>query len=110
VAVHLPDVVAGYQSEQYDPAASIQQIDAARPLRAMPVTVLLGDQPEPADALPTEYSEGFQAAVFRALRAAGSQFAASIPGAQVTTVANTTHYVQTQRPDVVIAAILSMIH
>jgi hypothetical protein len=32
-AVHLPDVVSGYQSEQYDPTVSIEQINTAAPLR-----------------------------------------------------------------------------
>jgi pimeloyl-ACP methyl ester carboxylesterase len=104
-ALHLPAVIPGYQSEQYDPATSIKQIQTAPPLHAMPVDVLLGDTPEPLDSLPTDYSADFQNAVFQALREAGRQFAATVPGARLTTVPNTTHYVQTQRPDVVIDAI-----
>jgi pimeloyl-ACP methyl ester carboxylesterase len=96
-------------SEQYVPTTSIQQINAAAPLHAMPVTVLLGDKPEPADPPPTEYSVDFQDTVFRALREAAHQFGAGIPGAQVTTVPDTTHDVHTQRPDVVIAAIHHMV-
>jgi pimeloyl-ACP methyl ester carboxylesterase len=87
-AVHLPDMVSGYQSEQYDPTVSIEQINAAAPLRAIPVIILLGDKPEQADR----------------------QFAAGIPGATVTVVPGTTHYVRTQRPDPVIAAIRQMVH
>jgi pimeloyl-ACP methyl ester carboxylesterase len=50
----------------------------------------------------------FQSAVFEALRNAAAQFAGSIAGTSLKTVPNTTHYVQTQRPDVVIDAIRSV--
>ena len=96
-------MIPGYQSEQYDPATSIKQIDTAPPLRAMPVAVLIGD------TLPTDNTADFQNALFQALREADHQFAASIPGARLTTVPNTTHYVQTQRPDIVIDAIRDVI-
>jgi pimeloyl-ACP methyl ester carboxylesterase len=99
-ALHLPNVVPGYQIEQFDLTASVKQIEGAPPLRAMPVTVLLGDTLEPANP---------QNTLFLALREAGRQFAASVPGARLTTVPNTTHDLPTQRPDVVIAAIRSMI-
>jgi pimeloyl-ACP methyl ester carboxylesterase len=71
----------------------------------MKVAVLVGDSPEPPDAVPTEYTADFQKAVFDALREASGRFAAGVPGARLTTVPNATHYAQTQRPDVVIDAI-----
>jgi pimeloyl-ACP methyl ester carboxylesterase len=104
-ALHLPNVIPGYQSEQYDPDASINQINASPPLRPLKVAALIGDSPEPVDTLPIDYTADFQNAVFEALRKAAAQFAASIPGARLSTVPNTTHYVQTQRPDIVIDAI-----
>jgi pimeloyl-ACP methyl ester carboxylesterase len=102
-AIQQPNVIPGYQSERYDPDTSIKQIDSAPHLRAMPVAVLIGD------TLPTDNTADFQNAVFRALREADHQFAASIPGATLTTVPNTTHYVQTQRPDIVLDAIRDVI-
>ncbi|MDT5056811.1 MAG: hypothetical protein QOF66_5177 [Mycobacterium sp.] len=47
-------------------------------------------------------------AVFEALRNAAAQSAGSTAGTSLKTVPNTTHYVQTQRPDVVIDAIRSV--
>ena len=38
-----------------------------------------------------------------------AQWAAGVPGAEVITVDGTTHYVQTQRPDVVVDAIREVI-
>jgi pimeloyl-ACP methyl ester carboxylesterase len=102
-AVQQPNEIPGYQSEQYDPDTSIKQIDSAPPLRAMPVAVLIGD------TLPTDNTADFQYAMFQALREADHQFAASIPGATLTTVPNTTHYVQTLRPDIVIDAIRDVV-
>ena len=63
-ALQQPNVIPGYQSEQYDPATSIEQIDSAPPLRATPVAVLIGD------TLPTDNTADFQNAVFQALREA----------------------------------------
>ena len=48
----------------------------------MPVAVLIGD------TLPTDNTAEFQYAMFQALREADHQFAASIPGATLTTVPN----------------------
>src|SRR5262249_996972 len=35
-ALQHPNVIPGYQSEQYDPAPSVEQIDSAPPMRALP--------------------------------------------------------------------------
>jgi hypothetical protein len=53
-------------------------------------------------------SRGRPVAVFEALRNAAAQSAGSTAGTSLKTVPNTTHYVQTQRPDVVIDAIRSV--
>jgi hypothetical protein len=97
--------LTGYDTVPLSLCTSINQINASPPLPPLKVAVLIGDSPEPVDVLPTDYTADFQNAVFEALRKAAAQFAASVPGARLSTVPNTTHYVQTQRPDVVIDAI-----
>ena len=97
--------ISGYEQEIYDQDANYNQIEAAPPLRPMPVTILVRDHSDPVTSdLPADL-----AAVLSAMNGIWSQaqaeFAASIPGARLITVPGTTHYIHTQRPDVVINAV-----
>ena len=96
---------SGYEQEIYDQDANYNQIEAAPPLRPMPVTILVRDKSDPVTSdLPADL-----AAVLSAMNGIWSQaqaeFAASIPGARRITVPGTTHYIHTQRPDAVIDAV-----
>jgi len=97
--------IPGYEQEIYDQDANYNQIEAAPPLRPMPVTILVRDKSDPVTSdLPADL-----AAVLSAMNGIWSQaqagFAASIPGARLITVPGTTHYIHTQRPDAVIDAV-----
>jgi pimeloyl-ACP methyl ester carboxylesterase len=67
----------------------------------------MSDDPLPEGSLPEglALTQAELDAISEAQREAQVQWAASVPGAEVITVPGTTHYVQNQRPDVVIAAI-----
>ena len=86
------------------------EIEAAPPLRPMPLVVMARGEPEPLpDPLPPGLSADTLAALNRAGPQAQADFAASVLGADLVTVPGTTHYIQTQRPDTVIAAIRQVI-
>ena len=86
------------------------EIEATPPLRPMPLVVMARGEPEPQpDLLPPGMSADTMAALNRAGPQAQADFSASVPGADLITVPGTTHYIQTQRPDTVIAAIRQVI-
>lgn len=103
-----PDSLPGYEIEAYDIGLLFDEIEAAPPPPAVPIIVIqrgetrLGDAPVPDDL----------AAVVLAINEAQLEsqaaFAASVSGAELISVPGTTHYVQTQRPDAVIEAILTV--
>ncbi len=103
-----PSLVPGYELESYDGVTLFDEIDAAGALRDIPVVVVrrgqasLGGGPIP-DGLPITQAE--VDATSQAQWEAQAQWAASVPGAEVVTVPDTTHYIQNQRPDVVVDAI-----
>jgi pimeloyl-ACP methyl ester carboxylesterase len=106
-----PTLVPGYELESYDVGTLFDEIDAAGPLPDIPVIVVrrgrvVSDDPLPEDA-------PFTQAEFDALNTAQweaqAQWAASVPGAEVITVPDTTHYIQSQRPDAVVEAIRAAI-
>ncbi|PRH78249.1 alpha/beta hydrolase [Streptomyces solincola] len=85
--------------EAYDLDASLAQAEAAGPLPPVPLTTLLAER---------EAAEVPQA-VADAWEPAQEAFARRFPQAAVRTVAGTTHYLQTERPDAVVEAVLRMI-
>jgi pimeloyl-ACP methyl ester carboxylesterase len=102
-----PSVVPGYDVESYDLVTLFDEIDAAGPLPDIPIVVVrrgaaVGDDPIP-DGLP--FTKAELDVLNTAQWEAQARWAASVPGAEVITVPDTTHYVQTQRPDVVVDAI-----
>ncbi|GAA1374058.1 alpha/beta fold hydrolase [Catellatospora chokoriensis] len=100
-----PDTVPGYRTEAYDLGAVYDQIEAAPPLRAMPVVVLSSSDLALPDPMPSPYAATEGADLERAWRAGQDGLAAGIPGAEHVTVPGTSHYVQNQRPDAVIQAV-----
>jgi pimeloyl-ACP methyl ester carboxylesterase len=108
-----PDFLPGYEQESYDLQKLFEEIEAAKPLPDIPVVVVrrgevrMSDDPLPEGSLPEglALTQAELDAISEAQREAQVQWAASVPGAEVITVPGTTHYVQNQRPDVVIAAI-----
>jgi pimeloyl-ACP methyl ester carboxylesterase len=101
-------LVPGYQLESYDLGTLFDEIDAAGGLRDMPVVVVRRGGPSMGGDPVPEGSPITQAEV-DALGAAQwngqAAWAAVVPGAALITVPDTTHYIQNQRPDAVVAAI-----
>ena len=103
-----PSLVPGYELESYDGVTLFDEIDAAGALRDIPVVVVrrgaasMGDGTIP-EGLPVTQAE--VDAINVAQWEAQAQWAASVPGAEVITVPDTTHYIQNQRPDAVVDAI-----
>ena len=101
-------LVPGYQLESYDLGRLFDEIDAAGGLPDIPVVVVrrgapsMGGDPIP-EGLPITQAE------LDALGAAQwdgqAAWAAGVPGAALITVPDTTHYIQNQRPDAVVAAV-----
>src|SRR5262245_50471100 len=107
-----PNNVPGYELESYDLNKLFDEIEAAKPLPDIPVVVVRrGEVRMSDDPLPEGYplTQAEVDAANEVQREAQAQWAESVPGAEVITVPGTTHYVQTQRPDVVVAAIRSAI-
>ena len=100
-------LVPGYQLESYDLGILFDEIDAAGQLPDVPVVVVRRGGPAIGDPLP-EGSPVTQAEL-DALSAAQwngqAAWAAGVSGAALITVPDTTHYIQNQRPDVVVAAV-----
>ena len=101
-------LVPDYQLESYDLGRLFDEIDAAGALPDIPVVVVrrgapsMGGDPIP-EGLPITQAE------VDALGAAQwdgqAAWAAGVPGAALITVPDTTHYIQNQRPDAVVAAV-----
>ena len=103
-----PSLVPGYGLESYDRGTLFDEIEAAGPLPDIPVVVVRRGGPAQSDD-PLPEGGPFTAAeleAFNVLQWDGQvQWAASVPGAEVITVPETGHYIQTQRPDAVVDAI-----
>lgn len=104
-----PDTVPGYRTEAYDMGAVYDQIEAAPPLRRMPVVVLSSSELDLPDTMPAPYTSGERADVGRTWREGQNALAAGIPGADHVVVPDTSHYVQNQRPDAVIEAVREVV-
>lgn len=95
--------IKGYTMETYDTKAMIKEIDAAPALPRMPTVLLVADKTQPG--VPKQLTDIFD----RVLDEARARYAASIPGSRLVRVPNTTHYIQLQRPDVVIETTTSVV-
>ena len=99
-----PSLVPGYVNERYQVDKIFEEIDAAGPLPLVPLTYLQATIPlaliqVPADRRPVVKEAITQNPI------AETAYVAALPGARLFRVPDTTHYIQTERPDVVIAAI-----
>lgn len=104
------DISPGYVTEAYDIGVLFDEIEASPPLRQMPLSVLVRGETEPApDPLPPGMTVELLDALNRAAPQSQADFAGSVPGASIETVPGTTHYIQVQRPDVVVAAVRRVI-
>ena len=103
-----PSLVPGYELETYNLDTLFEEVDAAGALPDIPVVVVRRGAPKMNDD-PVPESGSIAAAEIDATSAAQwegqAAWAASVPGAKVITVPDTTHYVQNQRPDAVVEAI-----
>jgi len=99
-------LVPGYELESYDLDTLFDEIDAAGALPDMPVVVVrrgsMGGDPVP-EGSPISQTE--LDALSKTQWDGQAAWAAGVPGAALITVPDTTHYVQNQRPDAVVAAI-----
>jgi len=110
IGLHPESPIPHYQQEAYDQDRTYDQIEAAPPLRSMPVIILARGEPEPLpDSLPSGPMREILITMNRIWAQAQAEFAASIPGGRLITVPKTTHYIHYQRPDVVIDAIRQVI-
>ncbi|MFF0815330.1 alpha/beta fold hydrolase [Rhodococcus sp. NPDC003318] len=101
---------SGYQAEAYSVDELFDRIEAAPPLPAIPVVVMVRGEPNPIpDPLPPNVTAESLQKVNDTWPRSQAAFAAGVPGAEIVTVPGTTHYVQTQRPDSVIDATKSVI-
>ncbi len=91
--------IKGYVVEAYNLDQILAQLAAAPELRQQPAAVLAAAGLQPG--APPELVKIMKPLMPKAQAA----LAASIPGAKFTTVPDTTHYIQVQRPDVVIDSI-----
>ena len=98
-----------YELEAYDFDVLFDEIEAAPPLPAVPFTVIVRGGNDPiSEDVPASKAEAVEA-YNRIWPQAEADFAASVPGAELITVPDTTHYVHVQRPDAVIEAIHEVI-
>src|SRR5262249_29216721 len=109
IGLHPDSPILGYQQEAYDQDSTYDQIEAAPPLLSMPVIILERGKPNRVpDSLPDPLRE-VVITLNRVWHQSQAEFAASIPGARLITVPDTTHYIHNQRPDIVIDAIREVI-
>lgn len=103
----LPERVAGIVLVDPTPSrASTGQIREAPAPPQVPATVLVAQDVEQVP--PGDPSAEVLAAVDRVRPEAMARLAADIPGAQLVTAPDTSHYIQIQRPDAVIDAVRSV--
>jgi pimeloyl-ACP methyl ester carboxylesterase len=103
-----PTSIPGYVPEAYDLDVLLSQIDAAPALPtspAIPAVLLTADK---AQTVSDPASAAMVAATEKVLPEARIKFQAAIPGSRLQPVPGTTHYIQVERPDVVIQAARSV--
>jgi pimeloyl-ACP methyl ester carboxylesterase len=101
-----PSPIPGYTLEAYDLTASLDQVRAAPPAPRVPTVVLMAGQANPIPA--GDPSADADAAVERARPEAFARLVADLPGAQLVTVPDSTHYIPILRPDAVVGAVHSV--
>ncbi|GLZ46773.1 hypothetical protein Acsp06_29580 [Actinomycetospora sp. NBRC 106375] len=101
-----PSPIPGYAMEAYDLTASLDQLGGAPPARRVPAVVLMAGDVDPVP--PDDPSFDAVAAVTATRPEAFARLAADLPGSRLETVPGTTHYIQIQRPDAVVAAVRSV--
>lgn len=103
VLVAPPPALAGYRDlETIDFDVSFAQMRAAAGARPLPFAVLSKGQPF---ALPSDLPLGLGDAVERAWQASQDWLAALLPGTRHVVVADSSHYIQVERPQVVVDAV-----
>jgi pimeloyl-ACP methyl ester carboxylesterase len=102
-ALEAQSPIDGYVMETYDVRSIINEINAAPAMPRKPAVLLVADKVEPG--APKELT----AILNRVIDEARRRFAASMPRSRLVRVPNTTHYIQVQRPDVVIATTAAVI-
>ena len=101
-----PSAVPGYVNERYDFEKIFAEITAAGPLPAIPVTYLSRTDADPIpDPLPPGVTTAILTEFQAQVPAAAAAYIGTIPRARFVPVPGTTHYIQNQRPDVVIDAV-----
>jgi pimeloyl-ACP methyl ester carboxylesterase len=103
-----PTSIPGYVPEAYDLDVLLSQIDAAPALPtspAIPAVLLTADK---GQTVSDPASAALVASTEKVLPEARIRFQAAIPGSRLQPVPGTTHYIQIQRPDVVIQAVRSV--
>jgi hypothetical protein len=98
-----PSVIPGYVNERYRVETIFDEINAAGPLPGIPVTYLAATIKPSLDQLPPA-DQARALEIVTQLPVAAAFYIHTIPGARFVPVPDTTHYIQTERPDVVIAA------
>jgi pimeloyl-ACP methyl ester carboxylesterase len=101
-SLKAPSSIPGYSYESYDLDEIVNAIAAAPALASVPTSLLFAGRFQQVSGSDAEQFVKDVAAVQDQAR---SEFAASIPGATTSVVADATHYVHVERPDTVIAAV-----
>jgi pimeloyl-ACP methyl ester carboxylesterase len=104
--LHPTSPIPDYRYEAYDLDVLLSQLDAAPVLRPVPAVLLTADTPQPVTDAATA---AMTAATAKVLPEARSRFQASIPGSNLQPVPGASHYIQVDRPDVVIEAVRSIL-
>ena len=99
-----PSVVPGYVNERYRVETLVDEINSAGPLPSIPVTYLAATIKPALDQLPPA-DQARALEIITQLPVAAEAYVRAIPGGRFVAVPDTTHYIQTERPDVVIAAV-----
>ena len=97
-------MIAGYVNERYRVETIFDEINGAGPLPSVPVTYLAATIKPPLDQLPPA-DQARALEVMTQLPVAAAAYIHTIPNARFVPVPDTTHYIQSECPDVVIAAV-----
>jgi pimeloyl-ACP methyl ester carboxylesterase len=107
-----PPELAGYgdlETIDFDRSfAQMRRAMAATPLRPMPLVVLSKGEPFDLSSFP-DLPPALPAAVERAWRGGQAYLARLLPGARRFTVGDSSHYIQLERPDLVVTAIRGVV-
>jgi pimeloyl-ACP methyl ester carboxylesterase len=101
-----PSPIPDYRYEAYDLDVLLSQIDAAPTLRPVRAVLLTADASQPVT---DPGAAATIAATEKVLPEARVRFQAAIPGSRLQPVPGASHYIQVDRPDVVIEAVRSVL-